>query len=444
MLGAWALGALLLLAPAVAHAQLFIASKPDPSFMIGPLFVRASVTPDLKPVVVEILWSIAVPPGKTAVDLEQNLNLLWPGGLIADPTAGPPDPALERFITQRGFSVIESGRLPLAAQHLYRLETDQPPARMPGGAPFVTFVRDSGPLGLTPPATWIRVPWTPLMANRAYLMSLPLTTRGLIKPKPATWAERTFWGPRHRISLSFHEVRQRAVFPLYLEHRDRVVRLAEDPAQLLIDFADTDHLKIDELFPQSAKRQISETLESTESVSLFLDAEGLSPQTLTVQFGYFTRLQSWAPILIPMLFFVLGNGAGVLVRTVTERISKRLAGRVKFGRPRETSQVRQHGVVLDEDTLRRIRPGATSYDEVLELCGRDVEERSRVTDPDHRSLVYRGRRVVPRRRQVLGWLATVLHWDVEEHEVEIELERDVVRDVQARVRRSRLESPETA
>jgi hypothetical protein len=444
MLGAWALGALLLLAPAVAHAQLFIASKPDPSFMIGPLFVRASVTPDLKPVVVEILWSIAVPPGKTAVDLEQNLNLLWPGGLIADPTAGPPDPALERFITQRGFSVIESGRLPLAAQHLYRLETDQPPARIPGGAPFVTFVRDSGPLGLTPPATWIRVPWTPLMANRAYLMSLPLTTRGLIKPKPATWAERTFWGPRHRISVSFHEVRQRAVFPLYLEHRDRVVRLAEDPAQLLIDFADTDHLKIDELFPQSAKRQISETLESTESVSMFLDAEGLSPQTLTVQFGYFTRLQSWAPILIPMLFFVLGNGAGVLVRTVTERISKRLAGRVKFGRPRETSQVRQHGVVLDEDTLRRIRPGATTYDEVLELCGRDVEERSRVTDPDHRSLVYRGRRVVPRRRQVLGWLATVRHWDVEEHEVEIELERDVVRDVQARVRRSRLASPEPA
>jgi hypothetical protein len=444
MLGAWALGALLLLAPAVAHAQLFIASKPDPSFMIGPLFVRASVTPDLKPVVVEILWSIAVPPGKTAVDLEQNLNLLWPGGLIADPTAGPPDPALERFITQRGFSVIESGRLPLAAQHLYRLETDQPPARIPGGAPFVTFVRDSGPLGLTPPATWIRVPWTPLMANRAYLMSLPLTTRGLIKPKPATWAERTFWGPRHRISLSFHEVRQRAVFPLYLEHRDRVVRLAEDPAQLLIDFADTDHLKIDELFPQSAKRQISETLESTESVSMFLDAEGLSPQTLTVQFGYFTRLQSWAPILIPMLFFVLGNGAGVLVRTVTERISKRLAGRVKFGRPRETSQVRQHGVVLDEDTLRRVRPGATTYDEVLDLCGRDVEERSRVTDPDHRSLVYRGRRVVPRRRQVLGWLATVRHWDVEEHEVEIELERDVVRDVQARVRRSRLASPEPA
>ena len=336
MLGAWALGALLLLAPAVAHAQLFVASKPNPSFMIGPLFVRASVSPDLKPVVVEILWSISVPPRRTAGDLEQDLYLLWPGGLVVDRAAGQPDPALERFITQRGFSVIESGRLPLAAQHLYRIGANEPAVRIPGGAPFVTFVRDNGPLGLTPPATWVRVPWSPYMANRAFLMSLPLTAHGLIKPKPATWAERTFWGPRYRISLSFHEVRHQAVFPLYLEHRDRVVRLAEDPAQLLIDFADTDHLKIDELFPQSAKRQISETLESTETVSMFLDSEGLSPQTLTVQFGYFTRLQSWAPILIPVLFFVLGNGAGVLVRTVTERISKRLTGRVKFGRPRET------------------------------------------------------------------------------------------------------------
>jgi hypothetical protein len=261
----------------------------------------------------------------------------------------------------------------MAAQNLYRIETEQPAVRIPGGAPFVTFVRDTGPLGLTPPATWIRVPWTPYMVNRAYLMRLPLTTRGLIKPKPATWAERTFWGPRYRVSLSFHEVRQRAVFPLYLEHRDRVVRLAEDPAQLLIDFADTDHLKIDELFPQSAKRQISETLESTESVSMFLDSDGLSPQTLTVQFGYFTRLQSWAPILIPVLFFVLGNGAGVLVRTVTERISKRLTGRVSSA-ARETAQVRQHGV---SSTPTRWAGSARSDDlrRRAALCGRDFEER---------------------------------------------------------------------
>ena len=93
MLGAWALGALLLLlAPAVAHAQLFVASKPNPSFMIGPLFIRAAVGPELKPVVVEILWSVAVPPGRTAGDLGQDLYLLWPGGLIADPAVGQARP----------------------------------------------------------------------------------------------------------------------------------------------------------------------------------------------------------------------------------------------------------------------------------------------------------------------------------------------------------------
>jgi hypothetical protein len=32
----------------------------------------------------------------------------------------------------------------------------------------------------------------------------------------------------------------------------------------------------------------------------------------------------------------------------------------------------------------------------------------------------------------------VTHWDVEHHEVEIALDKGVVRDVQARVRRSRL------
>jgi hypothetical protein len=42
------------------------------------------------------------------------------------------------------------------------------------------------------------------------------------------------------------------------------------------------------------------------------------------------------------------------------------------------------------------------------------------------------------------WLATVEHWDAEEHEVDIDLERDVVRDVQARVRRTRLDAPEPA
>jgi hypothetical protein len=59
-------------------------------------------------------------------------------------------------------------------------------------------------------------------------------------------------------------------------------------------------------------------------------------------------------------------------------------------------------------------------------------------------LIYRGRRVVPRRRHLFGWIATVSRWDVEHHEVELVLERGIGQDVQARVRRAHLAQPEEA
>ncbi len=438
---AWVLAAALVAgAPAAAHGQLFLASRPHPAFAIGPLFVRADVTPALGPVLVEVLFSVAVPPARSAAGLEQDLHLLWPTAVSPAPGSGPPDAGLERYVTARGYTVIESGRLALGAQHLYGDERSRVP--LDGGAPFVTFIRDAGPLGLTPPATWVRIPWDPRFVNRTFLVSLQMQARGLLKAKPDTWVERTLWGPRHRMVLSFNEVRHRAVFPLYLEHRDRVVPLAEDPAQLLIDFAEAERLKIDELTPGAARRQLSETRDSTETVTLFLDrSEGRAAQALTVQFGYFTGLQSWAPVLIPALFFVLGNVAAVLVRTAAERLSRRLSGRLQFGRAAEPPRVRQTGTVLDADTLARLKPGVTTYDEVLALCGREVEESRRVGAAADRHLVYRGRRLVPVRRRVFGWLSTVGHWDVEHHEVDVTLDRDVVRDVQARVRRSRLQAP---
>jgi hypothetical protein len=440
---AWVLAALLsLAAPGAAHAQLFLASRPDPTFAIGPLFVQASVRPDLGPIVVDVLFSIDVPPTRSAADLEQDLFLVWPSAVVPDRAAGPPDPALEKYLAARGFDVIDSGRVALAARNLYRSDNSAADESIRGGAPFATFVRDDTALGLSSPATWIRIPWNPRFVNKVYLINLKLTTRGLVKPKPATWVEKTFWGPRHRLSLSFNETRHRAVFPMYFQHRDRVIHLGDEPAQLVVNFADADHLKVDEMSPQSARRQLSETLESTDTISMFLDRSGgLTPQVLSVQFGYFTGLQSWAPVLIPTLFFVLGNVAGVLVRNVAERLSKRWTGRVLFARASEQPQVRQQGAVLDPATVQRIVPGVTTYDEVLQLCGSDVEEQSRLTAPDRRTLIYRGRRIVPRRRRAFGWLATVSHWDVEQHEVHIELERDVVRDVQARVTRSRLNAP---
>jgi hypothetical protein len=442
---AWVLAALLsLAAPTAAHAQLFLASRPNPTFAIGPLLVQAGVTPSLGPIVVDVLFSVDVPSTKSAADLEQDLFLVWPGAVVPDGSIGPSDPAVEKYLASRGFDVIESGRLALAARNLYRSDTAaaEPIA---GGAPFATFVRSNSALGLSAPATWVRIPWNPRFANKVYLIELRLTTRGLVKDKPSTWVERTLWGPRHRMSLSFNETRHQAVFPLYFQHRDRVVPLGDDPAQLIVNFASADRLKVDEMSPQSARRQLSETLDSTDTISLFLDrSEGITPQVLSVQFGYFTGLQSWAPLLIPTLFFVLGNVAGVLVRTVAERLSKRWMGRILFWRARDQPQVRQQGTVLDEATLGHIVPGVTTYEEVRRLCGSDVEEQSRLTDPGRRKLVYRGRRVVPQRRRAFGWLATVAHWDVEQHEVDIDFERDVVRDVQARVTRSRLSAPAPA
>ena len=429
--------------PAAADAQVFVASRPAPPFEIGPLFVRANVTPALGPIVVDITFSLAVPSGRSVAGMDEGIDLLWPSAVAGDANLGPAEPALEKLVGARGLDAIDSGRIGYAARNLEASEGRrwQPIA---GGAPFVTFVR-SGGMGLTSPATLIRIPWDRRMLDRAFLMRLTFPTKGLLKTKPGTWIEEALWGERHRLTLSFNEVRHRAIFPLYLERRDRVIKLSEDPAQLWIDFAESPRLKIDEMSPTGARRQLSETRDQTDTVSLYLDqSEGLVPQVLTVQFGYFTGLQSWGPLLIPLAIFVAGNVGGVLIRNVAERVSKRWAGRLRFWRKEEQPLRRERGVVLDRDTLAKISPGVTTYREVLALAGHDVEERQSLTDPDARTLVYRGRRIVPHHKRVAGLLAAVTHWDVEDHEVEIVVDADVVTDVRAHVKRSRLTGAEPA
>ncbi len=438
---AWLLAGLLLLgSPAAARAQLFLASRPHPEFTVGPLLVRAGVSPERADVPVEVLFSLAVPPTRSAVEFEQDLYLLWPGAVAGD-TAGRGDPALSRDVESLGFVPLEEGRLQLLAQNLYRMGGEAPPEPLPGGAPYVTFVSEGGPLGLTSPATWIRIPWTPRLVNRTWLVTLRFTARDLVRPKPATWVERTFWGPRYRIALSFHDVRPRAVFPLYFNNRDRVVRLSDDPSQLIVNFAEAGRLKIDEVFPQSSSRRRSESLEDTEVLSLFLDrSEGIAPQVLTAQFGYFSGVQSWAPVLIPALFFLLGNLAGPLVRALAARAGRVIRARFQFGRG---DPGRESGVVLGREQLARVVPGETTYEEVLRVCGPLAEEHERLASPDSKTLVYRGRRAVPHRRRTFWWLATVDRWDVEDHEVEIALEGGRVRDVQARIRRTQVAHPGT-
>ena len=439
----WLLAALLVASPSAAEAQLFFASRPDPAFEVGPLIVRAHVTPDLGPIEVHVLWSLELPQNRSTAGMEQDLYLLWPGevgGTVAGQTA---DPALSRYVEARGFTVIGEGRLPLVAQSLYAVGSAARAEAVPGGAPFVIFVQDNAALGLSPPATWIRIPWTPQMANRAWLMDLTLRVPGLVKPKKGTWLENVFVGDRHQISLTFNEVRDRPLFPMYFAHRDRLLRLADAPSELAVNFAQSDRLKIEQVFPPTSIRRLSESLESTEVVSLFLGTgEGIVPQNLSVQFGYFSRLQGIALVLIPLALLALGPALGPILGRAALRAGNTLSTRLHLGGWSGTLRPRESGVILPRALLARLVPGRTTLAEVVTLCGRPVEEREDLTAPNRKTLIYRGRRLVPEARRILGWLSAVRRWEVEAHEVRIELDGDVVSDVEAQMRRYRLEPNE--
>jgi hypothetical protein len=188
---------------------------------------------------------------------------------------------------------------------------------------------------------------------------------------------------------------------------------------------------------------VSEVQENTTDVTFFLDTSGSrTPQLLTVRFGYFSGLQTWAPILIPVIFFLLGRMTGPFIERLARRAAGNLLARVHVGKPNRTARASQEGVVLGGDALAQIVPGETSYAEVLRLCGGEVEEQERRGLPGRRTLIYRGRRAMPQQRPLWGWISTVSHWDVEHHEVEINFQQDVVEDVQVRLRRSRLSHPE--
>jgi len=429
-----------LTAAGAAHAQLFLGSRANPELTVGPVFVRATVSPRTPQLVtVDVLFTLSAPPTRSAAELEQTIFFLWPGEIVEDPKNGQGDPALNKYLQARGYSIVADGRVELWAQSAYQLESDAPPERMGSGAAFATFVRQGGVLGMTPPASEIRMPWHPKMTNRAWLMNLRFSARGLVKPKPATWVESTFWGARYRFELGFNDVRSRALFPIYFENRDRLLRLSDDPSQLIMLFPDAGRLKIDEIAPGSATRSRHESLENTEMVARHLDvSEGLVPQMLTVQFGYFTGLQSWAPLLIPVLFFVLGNLVRPPLQAAATRIGKSFLSRIRLGPAAEAPRETGSGRVLSREQIARLVPGQTTREQVLDIAGPDPEEVERIDAPDRRTLIYRGRRVVPRRNRRMPWVTMVLGWDVEEHEVEVELERDVVRDVRAHVRRSHM------
>jgi hypothetical protein len=425
LLGVW---------PGAAHAQLFFASRPQPGFTIGPLMIRAAVAGGDGPVPLSVLWSVDT-AGIPAAETAQDLYLLWPGEARPS-TAGPPDPALARYVTERGFAVVGEGRLTLSAQALAGGSAPEP---VPGGAPFVVFVQEGGDArGLSPPATLVRLPWTERTADPRWLMDLQIESHGLVKPKAATWVERLFLGRRYLATVSFNEVRERPLFPMYLHHRDRVVRLSDAPAELAMSFAYSDRLKIDQVFPPTSIRRLSETQVQTEVVSVFLDSgDGVAPQYLAVEFGYFSRTQAWAIVLVPALFFVLGHAIGPVLGRAALRVGDTVAARVRLTGWRGGLRQRESGIIVPRETLARLQPGRTTREDLVRLCGPPTEELEQLPERDARTLVYRGRRVAPAARRVFGWFATVAHWEVERHEVRVRLVNDVVTDVQAETRYSR-------
>ncbi len=336
-----------------AHGQVFFGSQPRSGLIVTPLFIVAGVSPDADRVAIEVMFSLLIPPGRSALDLEQDVHLLWPGEVVAA-SAGPAGIVLPPDVSAQ-VAVIREGHLRLEAKRNYESTADSEP--LAGGAPFITVVRPGGPMGVSPAATYIRIPWSPRLANQAWLMSVQFTAKDVLKPKATTWLGRLVSGPRTLLELGFNDVGSPAVFSMYYWQRDNVLPVAS-PARLVANLSGADRLAIDTMFPPAARREPSPSVPDTDVASLFLTGtEGLTPQVLRVEFGYFSRFQSWGPILIPALFFALGNGAGVLARNVFEAIYRRLAGRFQVGRLRASATGVDVGAVIPRDRLSEIVPG---------------------------------------------------------------------------------------
>jgi hypothetical protein len=437
---AWASGvvtALLLCGgPPAGHAQVFLSSEPHPQFAIGPLFIVGTIRPDLGPVAVRVSWSVTLPPGGSPRDIGEALYLLWPGEVAEATAPGPPDPALRRHVEERGFTVVNGGRLALESRDRTKLGTLAQGTPLPEIASFVTFYKTGTNAAQSGIGTFLRIPWTPLLADPVSLMSFTMTVKDMIAPKPATWMEELFWGRRYTVSLSAGSAGSLALYSLYFDQRDRVVRFARDFSLLLAAFTDADHLRVEEINPASATRRPSRVRAGGETISLPLTAaEGAGPQTLKVQFSYFSGPIAWRPILVSLVLLIIGNLMGAFM--FAQEVRRFFRTRFHLER-RQRRRLTSHGAVPTAEALARIVPGRTTRDEVLQLCGPPVEEREQHQSTTARALIYRGVQRLPHRRFRLGSLATVSHWDEEHSEVEIALDDERVTDVQTRVRRFRL------
>lgn len=398
-----------LAAPAPARCQVFLASRPHPDFTIGPLFVVASVSHGTADVTVNLSWSLTTGPVTRKAEMEQDLYLLWPAEIVEGTTKGPAESQLIREIEGRGLSVVSSGRLVLRRRDRMQVGTPALGDALPVTPTYVNLTRPGGQTGVV---SYIKIPWTPSLADPLSIVTLVLPLRGLVGQKAGTWIEDLFWGRRQVITVGFGDLGPPALglFALYYEGRDRMVHLARDYSLVIANFGDSDHLKIEEISPAAAVRRQSRVRAGGEVVALtLLPSQDVTSQSLRVQYHYFTGRINWRPIAISAVILLVTNFAGVLMLStdVSRRIRRRRRARRRF---QAASAAAANGVPSREALVTLI-PVGTRYDEVVSHFGRPDEEHERVTPPGRRTLLYRAN-----------------HGPVH-HEVAIELHDDRVREV---------------
>ncbi len=419
-------------AAAPVRGQVFLASNPHPTFSIGPVFILASVTPELGPISVRVSWSLTLPPRVQPDDVRQTLYLLWPAEVAEGTVGGMARPGLRRYVEDRGFAVVGEGRLVLRSRGLDKLGTAEEGKPLPEAASFVTFYKRGTNPAQSGTGTFIEIPWNPALVDPVAMIALTVRIKDLITPKPATWVEELFWGRRNVLTIGAGSAGSVALYSMYLEQRDRVVPFARDFSLINANFADADRLRIEDISPPAATRRPSRVRAGTETVTLPLNAaEGNVAQALKVQFTYHSGRIAWRPILVSLLFLVLGNLMGAFM--FTQEVTRFFRRRLHLGRGDD----RPEGATRPE-ALERIVPGTTTREEVLALCGPADEEHESVAPGARRTLIYRDTRRVPQRRFTVGPIATVSHWVEERREVEIACDGERVSDVQTRVRRARL------
>jgi hypothetical protein len=374
-------------APTAGHGQVFLASRPHPEFLIGPLFVVAQVSPGLAPVTVNLSFSLTVKPGVRKADINQDLYLLWPAEVSEGTAPGPSDPQLTREVETRGFAVTGSGRLLMRSRDRMQVGTVALGEPLDVAASYVAYARPGAQTGSV---TYIKIPWTPKLADQLAVVTLVLPLRGLIAPKATTWLDEFFWGRRQVITIGFGDLGPPALglFSLYYERRDRVVHLAREYSLLIANFADSDHLKIEEITPAMAVRRQSRVRTGGEVVALtLLPSQDTTAQSLRVQFHYFSGRINWRPVVISALILLVTNFAGVLMFStdMSRRIKRRRRARRRFA----AVAASPNGNVPSRETLVTLIRVGTPYDEVVARFGRPDEEHERVTPPGRRTMIYR-------------------------------------------------------